>query len=670
MAAFSLEVSQQSGRWVPPAFVFCASLVVYVLTLCPTVYVGDSGEFITNAVTLGINHPTGYPLYTILTRLWLLITPFGTPSYAVNLFSAVASSLTVVCVYFVLQLLTSRRSIATLVALLLAFSSTFWARATSAEVYGLNSLFVALSILVILRWSRDRELKQLVFVAYLAGLGLSQHVTGALVAFSLFLFILLTDWRAFFKTRVVLLLVISFSLGFSSYLYMPIRSLANPPIEWGDLRTVVGFFHQLLPVSRRGLAPYFGEGTESRLFWFIQQASTKEFWYFGPLSLFGVVALSGQWRLLVSLLSVCAINVLFTINRAMPLHADFDASLVPTYIVMAIFIGVGLARGLDFVEKKWRRFPAREVQLVSSLALFLIVLTTANANFSRNDRSRNFFGHDFGRNVFQPIEQDAIVFTIGDEQTFLGWYFKYVEKVYPRASFIDTRLLGTPWGVRLFNREFRLPIQGSVPPDRIAEEIIRSNIGHRPIYFTHRLPWEFLLRTYDMLPLGMLIQILPKASRLDYRPVDFIFHQGWEAVYLDDRCRLLVDFYPKEYIDHAQFWLNHQNESAAQAELNHFFSFPYRINASDNLNAFLMQGLIYYRRGEVARAENYADSALTLNPTDWRALEYRGTFRVLKKDTAGALADWQTSLRLNPNNANVRHYVEDLSKIARPKGGR
>ena len=45
------------------AFVFAVSLAVYVKTLAPTVYGEDSGELIAAADTLGIPHPTGYPLW-------------------------------------------------------------------------------------------------------------------------------------------------------------------------------------------------------------------------------------------------------------------------------------------------------------------------------------------------------------------------------------------------------------------------------------------------------------------------------------------------------------------------------------------------------------------------------------------------------------------------------
>lgn len=76
------------------------SFIVYLLTLAPTVYWGDSGELITVAYTLGIAHPSGYPTYTLLGHLFTYI-PFGSIAWRVNLMSAVFASLAVMLLYFV-----------------------------------------------------------------------------------------------------------------------------------------------------------------------------------------------------------------------------------------------------------------------------------------------------------------------------------------------------------------------------------------------------------------------------------------------------------------------------------------------------------------------------------------------------------------------------------------
>ena len=66
---------------------------VYALGACPTIYVGDSGELTTAVAVLGIPHPTGYPLYVLLGKLWTLLFPVGSIAWRMSLFSAACGAL-------------------------------------------------------------------------------------------------------------------------------------------------------------------------------------------------------------------------------------------------------------------------------------------------------------------------------------------------------------------------------------------------------------------------------------------------------------------------------------------------------------------------------------------------------------------------------------------------
>lgn len=83
--------------------VFLISFTVYLMTLAPTVYVGDSGELIAASYTLGIPHPPGYPLFTILGKIFITLIPIGSIAYRVNLLSAFFASSTVMLLYFFLN---------------------------------------------------------------------------------------------------------------------------------------------------------------------------------------------------------------------------------------------------------------------------------------------------------------------------------------------------------------------------------------------------------------------------------------------------------------------------------------------------------------------------------------------------------------------------------------
>ena len=80
------------GSWLEIG-VFFAALTLYVSTLAPTILPADSGEFQLVSAVLGIAHPPGYPLYTMLGRLFTLL-PIGEIAWRVNLYGAVCGALT------------------------------------------------------------------------------------------------------------------------------------------------------------------------------------------------------------------------------------------------------------------------------------------------------------------------------------------------------------------------------------------------------------------------------------------------------------------------------------------------------------------------------------------------------------------------------------------------
>jgi hypothetical protein len=141
---------------------FVASLALYMQTLAPSVAAlfDDSLEFPLVSYRLAIAHPTGYPLYTLLGKLFTL-GPWANVAWSVNFLSAVAGALTVALVYLVARQLVQRRDGSAgrrlpplLGAAALALSPVFWSQSVVAEVYTLNSAFVAALLWLTLRWAR------------------------------------------------------------------------------------------------------------------------------------------------------------------------------------------------------------------------------------------------------------------------------------------------------------------------------------------------------------------------------------------------------------------------------------------------------------------------------------------------------------------------------------
>ena len=149
------------------------AFALYFATLLPGLGSRDTAELQWVVPTLGLAHPTGYPLYTILGWLWCQLPLGGTPAWRTNLFSAFAAALAIGTVYQAARAIGQARLVAAAAALALATSLTFWSQATIAEVYGLAALLQALLILALLRWRAG--VWPLWPIGLLVGLGLAHH---------------------------------------------------------------------------------------------------------------------------------------------------------------------------------------------------------------------------------------------------------------------------------------------------------------------------------------------------------------------------------------------------------------------------------------------------------------------------------------------------------------
>lgn len=187
------------------AFAIAAAVtfVSYVWTLSPSVTLEDSGEFITAGHNLGVPHPPGYPIWTILAWLWQWIIPFGNIAWRMNLmsafFGAIAIGLTALLIsksghemaakVGFLHGLPDQRLVDWVVlagsvsaALMLAFAPVMWSQAVIAEVYALNAFFLLVTLLLLYRWRFEPERRwRLYLAAFVWGVGLTNHQTLVLL---------------------------------------------------------------------------------------------------------------------------------------------------------------------------------------------------------------------------------------------------------------------------------------------------------------------------------------------------------------------------------------------------------------------------------------------------------------------------------------------------------
>ncbi len=465
---------------------FGASFALYGRTLAPSVATifDDSLEFQLVCPTLGIAHPTGYPLYTLLGRLFTFI-PVGDVAYRVNLMSALFAALTVALIYSIERLLTNHRLAALLAATSLAISPVFWSQATIAEVYTLNSAFVALLLCLLLNVAASNEQQaagpfSLLLVFFVYGLSLTHHRSMLLLLPALALYLWLLDKSLLRDFRLLARLAGVGLLPLLLYLYIPIRGLSTTSLDGSYRNTLAGFVHQVT-ASGYGIFISGNPLQQSRPLAFYLELFGDQFGWIGlSLGLIGALALLRRRPKAFALTGTAF--VVYTAFGLVYSVADIEVFFIPSFLIYALWIGEGLALPTRWLADKGRRLLAALAAGVLTLGFVISLWPAFSPNLAALDRSQDWEVHDYGRDVLsQPLKEGATVIGILGEMTLLR-YFQQTEGLRPEIVTVAA------------DRE----------EERLAA-IAEALAAGRPVYLTRPLPG--LAERYSLSALGPLIEV-------------------------------------------------------------------------------------------------------------------------------------------------------------------
>lgn len=187
----------------------------------------DSLEFQVVLPTLGIAHPSGYPLYTLLGKIASILFPVWDAAGRTNLLSAFLAGAAVAMLYLVARRFAGSRPAAAVATAIFALSPTWWSQATIAEVYALHGLLVATFFYCLLRWEESRMMARsdrwLWLAALTCGFGLAHHRMIALLLPAAFVFVFWTDPALLRQPRRWIAPILLGLAPLLLYLYLPIR---------------------------------------------------------------------------------------------------------------------------------------------------------------------------------------------------------------------------------------------------------------------------------------------------------------------------------------------------------------------------------------------------------------------------------------------------------------
>jgi len=432
------------------AIIFC----VYLTTLSPSISIGDSGELITAAATLGVPHPPGYPLWCLCLHpfSWL---PFGSPAVGVNLgvafFSALAS-----WIFFRLAVgpCGLRLWIGAPLTLVHGLGPTLWGQSVVAEVYSLNLVIVLWLALLHLRSDRKSLL------AYVSGLSLISHGGNLALLLPVVWGRLRRSLAEGVRPSGWVRTIGWVLLGMTPLLYLPIRSATSPPLDWGhpaDLERLLahitrgqygGFRWPGVDVVLQQLAKWISASTHvaSGVAWGLAAVAIIR------LRRDHVTQTLIAWLLLAGPVSAVVLSGLLRGEQLI----ESEVFLLPSFSFLLLLAAQGL-------QSLAARIAGITGVAVAAWAVWLFIVVRPVC-----DKSDNYIAGDYGRALLAPLPADAVLFVSADHEAFPLIYLQAVERM---RTDVSLRVIGAPDSADAYGR-----------PAESATRVVERR--ERPIFVT------------------------------------------------------------------------------------------------------------------------------------------------------------------------------------------
>lgn len=506
-------------RFMLAVICIVSPLVLYINTLSPSISVGDSPELISAAYTLGIAHPPGYPLFSLIGKAFTFIPIGNSVAFRVNILSASLGGLSVFFLYLsiieAIGLIRNRRSkgsiyhghidhlSAFLGSLVFAGSSIFWSQAVVAEVYTLNAALFTALLWLSLKWMHCRltavsgkilgqrpltlnSAQFLYLISFLWGLSLSNHHTMIAFGIIFILFAVATLTLKSFKDSGVhalashtSLIIFFLFLGFSVYIYLPLRSAQNPFMDWGDPEKISGFLGVIMRKQFTfGSRDYHLERILLQSGYYLSILREQ---FALPGLLIGAAGLlffasraPAPFLFSSGLFMTFGLLTIIILNPAPADLGSMDVIIIPSFIIFSLYTGVGFLFLYSCVIALFtKRLTMNQERLLISILTPLFVILPASMiyiNLDANNQSKNTFARDYAYDILEVVDSKGVLFVDTDLSLFPIWYLQYVEGIRRDAAVLNVDMLMLPW--------FKGQLKEKYPAiNIIAPDIIRHSSG-------------------------------------------------------------------------------------------------------------------------------------------------------------------------------------------------
>lgn len=521
----NLVAMQQNFEWkkVGAILIFLSGFALYLYSSAPALApYRDMGEMVSVSHTLGIAHPPGYPTYTLLGKISTLI-PFANQSYRVNLVSVLAGALSAVLLYLLLLELEISTGVAILAALLWIAASGVWIVSIVTEMYSLNlAAALFLGYLWFFYQKNGLQMPAIWLIAFTAGIlcGVRLELVLIMSGFAAAIFYLLwRDKKLYSVFKISAIASLFFFLGFSIYLFLMIRSMQKPLLNWNRPETVEKLWSSLTRKTHGGTLDLLstnyapGELFLPDFIIYLKDASRQFFAAGAPLVFIGLYSLFKKNRadLILTFVAWLFTGAFFIYKANMPPNPHALAVLEAHFLLPNVFVIIWIALGLEYVREKMD--PRYRVFLV--VLLILLSLVKLFPRYQKVSKRNNWFGYDYTRNIFRTVPNSSILIMQKDVQLFSFWASQYAEQKRKDLTVISRGLAGSPWYIKM-REEGGVGVKlGSLRSESDFERFLTENPDKRVF-----IGWEEdvpLSSKYKQVPYGLVREIIPVGSSLPIR---------------------------------------------------------------------------------------------------------------------------------------------------------
>ncbi len=695
-----------------PLFIFFTSFSLYLFTALPSIYWRDAPEFQAIGFLVDIAHPAGSPLYAIVAKLFTFF-PLGSIAFKVTLvssfFGALISLLTYHVIFFILDRLStdsekyihqkSMPIIAFMATLVFSFSNSLRENSTVPEVYTLQHFFTVLFIFIFLKVEKirsesngDHDIKIFRWFSvllFLFGLSLGAHAILILYLPFLFLWVYFGWLRhsVLNTLKVYTTLSFLFLIGFSVYLYLPIRSAQNPYYDWGNPETIENL---LVHTSDRKDASYHFMVPESVM---PQQLSMYARFYVEDFSWLGIfIGFIGffylfyrkEKRLLLFLSLLFFPPFLFFIR-----YWGETSAFLSNFLIFDIFVGVGFWASyisvITFFERK--QISSTYIRVFVGL-IVLQMLVLFSGHFKENRSSDYWKTRSVTRNILNDLPPNAIV--ISTLTWFMLSYLQQAEGHRPDVSIVSlSSFLSPDFFSRLEQSKFQdivIPVASSSSKS-FGSAFLSENVHAYPIYWETAGMQDYLVEKY-LTPDGFFLKLEEYPPELNGQQVQRYLENLGSQIQFDeiseDREERLL--FAEVFSGLGSFFMSRQaykiardhfhwatllmpNDStylnalgSAQANLEEYklaeasFLKSITLKPRDYM-AYLNLALLYYHNGKNEDSALYLKTVLKLHPNHLRALFLFGEIYMDAGDKKQSLHYFKEVLKLNPDDQEAKDQV-------------